>query len=120
AMSRSAAVAVSERINRVGYYGGANVRLQPRAADNIDRAVEQTGDVVFQTGVVEHRDMRHRIKFHHDIDVTVRAGVATCARTEQRGVTDAARAQGGFILPQLGEDFLTVHRSQVTSAEGLY
>src|SRR5205085_10087101 len=54
-MSRSAAVAVSERINRIGYYGGANVRLQPRAADNIDRAVEQTGDVGFQTGVVEQR-----------------------------------------------------------------
>src|SRR5437868_13328768 len=91
-MSRSAAVAVSERINRVGYYGGANVSLKPRAADNIDRADEQTGDVVFQTGVVEHRDMRPRIKFHHDIDVTGSAGVATCARTDQRGVPSAAGA----------------------------
>ena len=29
------------------YYGGANVGLQPLAADNIDPAVEQTGDVAF-------------------------------------------------------------------------
>ena len=64
--------------------------------------------------------MRRRIKFHDDVDVAVGAGVATRARTEQRRVTDAARAQGVFILPQLGEDFLTVHRSQVTSAEGFY
>jgi hypothetical protein len=47
AMSRSAAIAVSERINRVGCPGGADVRLQPVAADDIDRAVEQTGNVVF-------------------------------------------------------------------------
>jgi len=38
-------------------------------------------------------------------------------RTEQRRVTDAARAQGGFILPQLGKDFLAVHRFQITSGE---
>ena len=47
AMSRSAAIAASEGINRVGYNGGASVRLQPLAADNIDRAVKQAGDVVF-------------------------------------------------------------------------
>ena len=47
-------------------YGGANVRLQPLAADDIDWALERTGDV-FQAGIIEHCDVRRRIEFHRDV-----------------------------------------------------
>src|SRR5215469_8474113 len=61
-MSRRAALVVSEGTNGVGRGGGANVRLKPGAGDNIDRAVEQAGDVFFQFGVIEDGDVRGRIK----------------------------------------------------------
>jgi len=61
-MSRRAALVVSEGTNGVGRGGGANVRLKPGAGDNIDRAVEQAGYVLFQSGVIEDGDVRGRIK----------------------------------------------------------
>src|SRR5215831_1846157 len=60
------------------------------------------------------------IEFHHDVDVTVGASIATRVRTEQRRVTDAAGAQGGFILPQLGKDFPAIHPPQITHGVGRY
>ena len=82
AMSRSAAVAALESIDGVGRGGGANVRLQPLPTDNIDRAVEQAGNVIFQAGVVKNGDVGRRIEFHHDIDVAVGSVVAARAGTE--------------------------------------
>jgi hypothetical protein len=48
------------------------------------------------------------IDLDHNIDVAVGSIVAPRTRTEQRRVTDATRAQGAFVLPQPGKDFLTV------------
>src|SRR5262245_52772045 len=86
------AIAVSELHKSVGYHRGAKVRLQPLAAHDVDPAVEQTGDIFLLANVAENGDTRRRVKFNHDIDVAIRAGFTTCARAEQRRVTDAARA----------------------------
>src|SRR5215472_17848072 len=66
--------AASERINRVGRYGGPDVRLQPLAADNIERAVEKVCDVLLRTGVVENGNACCRVEFDHDIAVAVGPG----------------------------------------------
>src|SRR5271165_3830367 len=108
-MSRSAPLAASEGINGIGRGSGANVRLKPGAVDNIDRAVEQAGDVLFRSGVIEDGDVCGRIKFDHDVDVAVGPVVAARTGAEQRCVTDATRAQSRFVFPQPGKDFLTVH-----------
>src|SRR5882672_803194 len=105
-MSRSAAIAALESINRVGRGGGADVRLKTITVHNIDRTVEQAGYVVFQPGVVENGDVRRRIKFNHDVDVAVGPVVAARTRAEQGRVTDATGAQGGLVFPKPGEDFL--------------
>src|ERR1700759_5329525 len=104
-MSRRAALAASEGINGVGRRSRANVGLQPVAVDNINRAVEQTGDVVFYPGVVEDGYLGRWIKFNHDVDVAVGPVVAPRTRTEQRRMTDAPRAQSRFVFPQPGKDF---------------
>src|SRR5216684_3718193 len=111
-MSRSAAVAALESIDGVGRGGGADVRLETVTVYNVNGAVEQTGNVVFQTGVVENGDVRRRIKFKHDVDVAVGPVVAPRPRAEQGRVTDATGAQGWLVFPKLGEDLLTVHPSQ--------
>jgi hypothetical protein len=104
---------VSEGINGVGRGGGANVRLKPGAVDNIDRAVEQARYVLFQSGVIEDRDVCGRIKFEHDVDVAVGPVVAARTGAEQRCLTDATGAQSRFVFPQPGKDFLTVHASRI-------
>src|SRR6266851_2153173 len=113
-MSRSAAVAALESIDGVGRGGGADVRLETVTVYNVNGAVEQTGNVVFQSGVVENGDVRRRIKFKHDIDVAVGPVVAARTRAKQGRVTDATGAQGWLVFPKPGEDFLTIHPSKVT------
>jgi len=93
AISRSAAVVALESINGVGRRGRTKVGLKTVAVDDINRAVEQTGYVVFQSSVVKDSDAGHRIKFDHDIDITVGPVVAARMRAEQGRVTDAARAR---------------------------
>src|SRR5260370_22720625 len=92
-MSRSATIAASERIDGVGCDGWPNVRLQPFPTRHIDRAVEQTGDIVLQAGVVENRNVGSGIEFNHDVDVAVGPIVATRTRAKDRRVPDAARAR---------------------------
>jgi hypothetical protein len=70
-MSRRAAAAGFESIDGVGRGGRTNVRLKPLTVDNINRAVEQTGDVIFESGVIKDSDAGRRIKFNHDVDVAV-------------------------------------------------
>ena len=81
-MSRSAAVAALESINGVGRCSRPDIGLKTVSVDNIDRATEQTGYVVLQSGVVKDGYVGRRIKFHHDVDITVGPVVATRARTE--------------------------------------
>ena len=83
-MSRSAAIAASKRIDGVGRDGWANVRLQPFPTHHVDRAVEQTGDIVLQAGVVENRNMGSGIEFNHNVDVAVGPVVATRASQRPR------------------------------------
>src|SRR5437870_3279498 len=108
AMSRRAAVAALESIDGVGRGGRTNVRLKPFTVDNINRAVEQTGNVIFEAGVVKDSDPGCRVKFNHDVNVAVGPVIAACTRAEQGSVTDTPRAQRRFVFPQPGKDFLTV------------
>src|SRR6266852_467077 len=87
-MSRSAAVAALESIDGVGRGGGADVRLETVTVYNVNGAVEQTGNVVFQSGVVENGDVRRRIKFKHDVDVDVAVWPVVAARASRTGPRD--------------------------------
>ena len=86
-----------------------NVRLKPVTVDNINRAVEQTGYVIFEAGVINNSDVGRRININHDVDVAIGPVIAACTRAEQGSVIDTPRAQRRFVFPQPGKDFLTVH-----------
>src|SRR3954468_18644968 len=107
-MSRSAASAESECINRVGRDGGFDVRLEPVAVHDIDGTIEQPRDVILERDILVDADPGRRIDFDHNVDVAVGPVVAAGTRAEQGGMADAARAQGGLILPQPVYDFLTI------------
>src|ERR1044071_1362113 len=107
-MSRSAASAGSERINRVGRDGRFDVRLEPVAAHDIDGTIEQRGDVTLERDILVDADPGRRIDFDHDVDVAVGPFVAAGTRAEQGGMGDAVRAQGGLVLPQPVDDVLTI------------
>lgn len=79
------------RRHGVGCGGGANVRLEPITIDNIDRAVKEAGNVVFQSGIVEDGHVGRRIEFNHYVDIAIRPIVAARTRTEQRRVSDTPR-----------------------------
>jgi hypothetical protein len=55
--------------------------------------------------------MRLRINFDHDIYIAAGPAVAARTRAKEGGVAHAARAQGGFVLPQFGDDLLFVYKS---------
>src|SRR5438105_15951895 len=118
-MSRRAAVAVSECIDGVGCGSGTNVRLETVAADDINRALEQSCNVMLERDVFIDANPGCRIDFNHDVYIAVGLVVATRPRTEQRHVTYTPRAQRRFVFPQPGKDLLTVHRFKVTSGERL-
>ena len=68
-MSRNAAIAASERIDRIGCCGRFHIRLKPVAIHHIHAALKQIGNVILQTGVTENRNPRGPIKFDHDVGV---------------------------------------------------
>src|SRR4051812_46269859 len=107
-MSRSAASARSERINRVGRDGGFDVRLEPLAAQDIDGTIEQRRDVILERNILVDADPGRGIDFDHDVDIAVGPVVAASLRAEQGGMADAARPQGGLVLPQPVDDFLPI------------
>jgi len=110
-MSRRAAVAVSECIDGVGCGSGANVRRETVAADDINRALEQSCGIILERDVFIDANPGCRIDFNHDVYIAVGPVVATRPRAEQRGVTDITRAQRCFVFPKLGKESLTVHSS---------
>src|SRR6266404_1017866 len=112
-MSRRAAVAVSECINGVGCGCGTNVRLETVAADDINRALEQSCNVILERDVFIDANPGCRIDFNHDVYIAVGLVVATRPRTEQRHVTYTPRTQSRFVFPKLGKNFLTVHSSNI-------
>jgi len=92
-MSRRAAVAVSECIDGVGCGSGANVRRETVAADDINRALEQSWGIILERDVFIDANPGCRIDFNHDVYIAVGPVVATRPRAEQRGMTDITRAQ---------------------------
>src|SRR5579862_5651801 len=109
----------SEGIDGVGRRLTGQVGFQSLAVHDINGLVEQGRNIFLKPYVTPDPDMRLGIDLNHNIDVAVRPVVAACARAEQRGMTDAPRAQSRFVFPQPGKDFLTVHLFMITSAAQL-
>src|SRR5580704_7297573 len=108
-MSRNAASAVSERIDRVDGSRRPNIGLKVGPADDVYRLVKEPGDVILQPRVIENGDVRRGVEVDHDVDIAARAIVAARPRAEQRSVTDAPRPQRGFVFLEPSEDFRAVH-----------
>src|SRR3954452_21608139 len=82
-MSRSERSSALEGIDRIGNGSRTEVGLQAVAAHNIDRPVEQARDVLLQSYVVEHRNMRLRIDLEHDVDIAAGPVLTPRDGTEQ-------------------------------------
>ena len=98
--------AVLESIKGVARRGRTDVRLEPVAVDDIDRAFEQSGNIVFQSGIVKDGDLGRRIKFKYDVDITLWTLVNP-------------RAQRGPVLPQPGDDVIAVHGLLIPEARAI-
>jgi len=81
-MSRNAVSAASEGIDGVGRGRRPHVRLKTLAADNINRTIEQLGDVILEGNLFVHAHLGRRIDLDHNIDVAVRPVVTARARAE--------------------------------------
>jgi hypothetical protein len=71
--------------------------LESVAAYHVDGAIEQAGNIFFQTDVIEHGHARLGINLDHDIEVAVGPVLAAYDRAEHGGMTDAARPQGALV-----------------------
>src|SRR5215469_15895541 len=114
-MSQRRSPRESEGIEGISRRGGSDVRFQSLLVHDIDRAVEQRRNVFLEAHVIPDPDVSLRINLDQNIDVAVGPIVAARVRTEQSRVTDATRPQGGLVLLELGEDFLTIHNPIIAS-----
>src|SRR5437588_11413661 len=97
-ISSSAATVGLKGIDGVRRHGRPDMRLQSVAAYHVDGAIEQAGNIFFQTDVVEHSHARLGINLDHDIEVAIGPVLAASNRAEHGGMTDAARPQGALVV----------------------
>jgi hypothetical protein len=90
---------VSESIDCVSGDGWFHIRLQPVAVYYIDTAVEQSGDVILQAGILENGDPGRRIEFDHDVGVALGTLIAPRPRTKQGGMSYAPLAEARLRSP---------------------
>jgi hypothetical protein len=92
--------------------------FQAVSAHHIDGAIKQTGDVLFESCVIENRNVSIGVNLDHDVGVAVGAVIAVYARTEESGMSDAALPQGGLVFPKLRQDFLSNHNGFCSTKDG--
>src|ERR1700687_3106971 len=95
-MSRSAASAGLEGIDRINRRGGTDIGLEAVAVHHVDGTIKQARDEILEASIVEHGEMRLRIDFDHDIDIAVGTVVAARHRAEYSCPAHAARAEIRF------------------------
>src|SRR5271166_3230451 len=79
-MSCIAALSFSESIDSVACRGRAQMRLECRAVNDVDRSVEQSGYIFLEAHIVVNRALGPRLKLNQNIEVAV--GAICAARTE--------------------------------------
>src|SRR5271163_1900904 len=92
-ISRNAVSAALEGIDRVSRRRGVDVGFKTVAVHDIDRAVEQAGDVLLETRIVVHGKMRFGVDLNQYIDIALGAVIAACNRAKYRRPAHTARAQ---------------------------
>src|ERR1700722_9340430 len=114
-ISKRARRARTESINRVTLRAGTNLRLQVGTVGDIDPGRKQILKIVFDADILEQVDIRLGCDLDHDVDVAVRALVATRVRSEQGRMRDAALTQGALVFPQPVDDLLPVHGASLST-----
>jgi hypothetical protein len=110
-MSRRAVSGDLEGIDRISGRRRTNIGFQAVAAHHIDRTIKQTGNILFESCVIENRDVSLGINLDHNVGIAVRTVIAAYTRPEKSGMRDAALAQGGLVFPKFRKDFLSVHNT---------
>src|SRR5271166_234425 len=114
-MSNSAWRALLESIHGFPFGGRPNVRFQMAAVCDIDPAREQVAKILRNGDIFPQSDRRVRSDLDQNVDVAVRPIVAASARAEQRGVSDAPRAQSRLVFLQSADDRLPIHDFNATT-----
>jgi hypothetical protein len=94
--SRSVPRSLSESADGITRRRRAQMRLERGAVDNVNRPLEETGDILFEADVIVDRPFGPGLKFHQNVEVTIRPVVAARNRAEHGGVRHAAHAQGSW------------------------
>ena len=100
-------------MNRIPRHWRAQVRLEGLPVDHVNWSIEQTGNVIFQSDVVEKRDMSLGIDINEDVEIAVSPALAARDRPEYRGMRDAARPQRAFMAAQGGKGILSIHTQTI-------
>src|ERR1700730_14320499 len=112
-MSRSAPRSLSESIDSIMRRRRAQMRLERGAVDNVNRPLEETGDILFEADVIVDRPFGPGLKLHQNVEVAIRPVVAARNRAEHGGVRHAARAQGALMAAKGGDGLLRVHLGKI-------
>src|SRR5262249_19183966 len=112
-VSRRAVSCRSEGIDGVGRRGAGYVGFEGLAVDDIDRAVEQARDIVFQPDIPPYPAMSVRIELDQDVCVAVVAFLTPRARAEESRMRDAPGTQRRFVLPQSSNDGFAIHGATI-------
>src|SRR5271166_3283143 len=108
-MSCIAALSFSESIDSVACRGRAQMRLECRAVNDVDRSVEQSGYIFLEAHIVVNRALGPRLKLNQNIEVAVGAICAARNGAEYGRMRDAARPQGALMAAKGGKGILSVH-----------
>ncbi len=69
--------------------------LEGMPVDDVDRPIEQCGNIIFEGDILVHADRRRRLDLYHDVDVDVAVAtrIAAGARAENGVMADAAHVK---------------------------
>lgn len=106
----------SKGINEIAFDILANTGLQAALIYYIDGCIEQFGDVLAYTSVIENADLRRRLERDDDIDVAVRSLLSTRRRSKYTGMRDSLGAKLCFRLAQGVECAFEFHDARLPAA----
>ena len=83
--------------------------------DHVDRALEETGNMLLEADVIVDRPFGPRLELHQDVDVAVRMGVAARQRPKDSGMRDSLRAQRAFVAAKGGDGIASINVSALVA-----
>jgi len=93
------------------------MRLESVAVHDIHRSIEEPGDVILERGVTIDGHAPLGIALDHNVGIAVGAVIVPRPRAEQRGECYATGTQRSLLLPQPGDDVVTIYETTIADGQ---